>query len=168
MFSILISMGMGITIGYALNCYSNSIQMLFDLFKHSPKQKHLPEWTKNIYAGLKVCQAGFDLILARSEQFFNHTCIKRGSFYHIKFFIGNKLYIIVVKPPRGPKANLDLNLYDENLKNCNSKLAPYIRGLQSRVELTPQILGLECLSIIHANGECHDFTSAQPIQITDV
>jgi hypothetical protein len=168
MYQKVFSVGFGICSGYLLGRYFNNIKTLYNYFKASPETEHKPVVERHVHASWKVCQVGLEIFRVKIEQFFQKSCVKKGGVYHVSFVIQNKLYKIVIKPPQGPYAVQNIDLYNHLIEQKNAELDPYIRGLQARIELTPKLLGEKMLSLVYPSGKIKEFKENEPIQLTDV
>lgn len=164
---MIVSFGLGIGLGLVVyknvNNVYNKACTLYQVLKETPKHKNAG-WLQPVSTSWGVIQVGLEMVWIYFEQHLRQTCVKHQNVYHVQFVIGNRLYKIIVKPPRGPRAS-NLECFNNIGQSKTDELTPFIRGLQSQVNLTPKLLGENQLTFVDSFGQTQTFLENEPIQL---
>jgi hypothetical protein len=163
---VLFGFGLGLGVGFYNKEYIRNkckdICKLYQILKETSKDKN----TRYLSASWGVAKFGLKRIWIYIEQYLRQTCVKHQNVYHVQFMIGHHLYKIIVKPPRGPRAS-EIECFDAIGKTKTDDLAPFIRGLQSQIKLTPKLLGESQLTFVNCDGQTQTFLENDLIQLVN-
>ena len=156
--------GLGIWIGSTLKKTFQDLSKLYHTFQKQncvntllPIQieAFVPQKVINV---IEMCKFLVEYKYTQLIQFVNQSCVKHGNKYHIKCVIENKLYILILKPERGPED--ECYWLDEKGIDRTEYVKAYFRGRNSVINhLTPDHFGWKELSKYIEDRKLHTLHS---------